>query len=91
VFIIWDKMFGTFTAETDDEPIRYGIVKQLGSFNLLWGIFHEWIAMISDVVRAPFRAKLGYLFGPPGWSHDGSRDTSDMIRARWQEQQNGCV
>ena len=89
VFIIWDKMFGTFTAETDDEPIRYGIVKQLGSFNLLWGIFHEWIAMISDIVRAPFRAKLGYLFGPPGWSHDGSRDTSDMIRARWQEQQNG--
>ena len=89
VFIIWDKMFGTFTAETDDEQIRYGIVKQLGSFNLLWGVFHEWIGMINDVVRAPFRAKLGYLFGPPGWSHDGSRDTSDMIRARWQEQQNG--
>ncbi|WP_147694455.1 sterol desaturase family protein, partial [Vogesella mureinivorans] len=30
VFIIWDKLFGTFTPEVDHEPIRYGIVKQLG-------------------------------------------------------------
>jgi sterol desaturase/sphingolipid hydroxylase (fatty acid hydroxylase superfamily) len=84
VFIIWDKMFGTFTPEVAGEPIRYGIVKQLGSFNLLWGVFHEWIGIGQDLFRAPFRAKLGYLFGPPGWSHDGSRDTSDMIRERWE-------
>ncbi|MDO9488768.1 MAG: sterol desaturase family protein, partial [Sphingomonadaceae bacterium] len=31
VFIIWDKMFGSFVPERDDEPVRYGIVKQLGS------------------------------------------------------------
>ena len=84
VFIIWDKMFGTFAPEVDDEPIRYGIVKQLGSFNLLWGVFHEWIGIARDLIRAPFGTKLGYLFGPPGWSHDGSRDTSEMIRARWE-------
>jgi sterol desaturase/sphingolipid hydroxylase (fatty acid hydroxylase superfamily) len=88
VFIIWDKMFGTFTPEVDNEPIRYGIVKQLGNFNLLWGIFHEWVGIFRDLIRAPFSAKLGYLFGPPGWSHDKSRDTSDMIRARWKEQQS---
>ncbi len=86
VFIVWDKMFGTFEAETDDETIRYGIVKQLGGFGLIWGVFHEWIAMARDVVRAPFGSKLGYLFGPPGWSHDGSRETSDELRARWREQ-----
>src|SRR3546814_17130516 len=28
VFIIWDKMFGSFVAERDDEPVRYGIVKK---------------------------------------------------------------
>ena len=89
VFIIWDKMFGTFIAEVDDEPIRYGIVKQLGSFNLIWGVFHEWVGIARDLIRAPFKAKLGYLFGPPGWSHDGSRDTSDMIRARWDATRDG--
>jgi sterol desaturase/sphingolipid hydroxylase (fatty acid hydroxylase superfamily) len=87
VFIIWDRMFGTFTPEVEEEPIRYGIIRQLGSFNLIWGIFHEWIGIARDLIRQPFRAKLGYLFGPPGWSNDGSRDTSDTIRVRWQEAQ----
>lgn len=89
VFIVWDRMFGSFTPEVDDEPIRYGIVKQLGTFNLLWSVFHEWIGIAKDLWSAPFTAKLGYLFGPPGWSHDGSRDTSDTIKARWREQQDG--
>jgi sterol desaturase/sphingolipid hydroxylase (fatty acid hydroxylase superfamily) len=89
VFIIWDKMFGTFTPEVEGEPIRYGIIKQLGNFNLLWGVFHEWVEIARDLVRAPFGSKLGYLFGPPGWSHDNSRETSDMIRARWEARENG--
>jgi sterol desaturase/sphingolipid hydroxylase (fatty acid hydroxylase superfamily) len=85
VFIIWDRMFGTFTQEVADEPIRYGIVKQLGSFNLFWVSFHEWIGIAHDLWSAPWRHKLGYVWRPPGWSHDGSRETSDMIRKKWQE------
>lgn len=87
VFIIWDRMFGTYTPELDAEPVRYGIVKQLGSFNLIWAAFHEWVGIAHDMWRSPWRAKLGYLFMPPGWSHDGSRDTSERIRARWQARQ----
>ncbi|WP_370177290.1 sterol desaturase family protein [Alteriqipengyuania sp.] len=89
VFIVWDKMFGTFEAErpSTEEPIRYGIVKQLGSFNLLWSVFHEWVGMLSDMWRAPWKHKLSYLLREPGWSHDNSRETSDMIRARWEAQQ----
>ncbi|MEO1968861.1 MAG: sterol desaturase family protein [Sphingomonadaceae bacterium] len=85
VFIVWDRLFGTFEPESDGERIRYGIVKQLGSFNLLWAVFHEWIGIAQDVWRAPWRHKLSYLLREPGWSHDGSRETSDMIRARWLE------
>lgn len=87
VFIVWDKLFGTFQPELESERIRYGIVKQLGSFNLLWVAFHEWIGIARDVWSAPWGNKLGYLWQPPGWSHDGSRDTSDDLRARWQELQ----
>lgn len=87
VFIVWDRMFGTFEPEVDDEKIRYGIVRQLGSFNLLWAVFHEWIGMAQDIWRAPWRFKLGYLLREPGWTHDGSRDTSDTIRARWLARQ----
>jgi sterol desaturase/sphingolipid hydroxylase (fatty acid hydroxylase superfamily) len=88
-FIIWDRMFGTFTEEVEGERIRYGIVKQLGSFNLIWAVFHEWIGIARDLWSAPWGTKLGYIWRPPGWSHDGSRDTSDSIKARWQEQQGG--
>ncbi len=87
VFIIWDRMFGTFTQEVKDEPIRYGIVKQLGTFNLLWSVFHEWVGIAQDVWTAPWRHKLGYIWRQPGWTHDGSRETSDTIRERWQEEQ----
>ncbi|MFN3819037.1 sterol desaturase family protein [Blastomonas sp.] len=88
VFIVWDKMFGTFVPERDDVRIQYGIVKQLGSFNLLWAAFHEWVGIARDMWSAPgLRNKLGYLLRPPGWSHDGSRETSDSIKAAWAARQ----
>ena len=81
ILIIWDRMFGTFQPELDEEPCRYGLVKNLATFNILRVAFHEWIATFQDVVRHP-RHALGYIFGPPGWSHDGTRETSAMIKAR---------
>jgi sterol desaturase/sphingolipid hydroxylase (fatty acid hydroxylase superfamily) len=83
VFIIWDKMFGSFVPERDDEPVRYGIVKQLGSFNILWAAVHEWVGIAKDVWHAPWKYKLSYMWREPGWSHDGSRATSAMIKERW--------
>jgi hypothetical protein len=63
--------------------VRYGIVKQLGSFNILWAAVHEWVGIAKDVWTAPWRHKLGYIWREPGWSHDGSRATSATIKARW--------
>ena len=85
--IVWDRLFGTFQPELGSERIRYGIVKQLGSFSLLWSVFHEWIGIVQDVRAAPWRHKFSYMWREPGWSHDGSRDTSDTIRTRWAAQQ----
>jgi sterol desaturase/sphingolipid hydroxylase (fatty acid hydroxylase superfamily) len=86
VFIIWDKWFGTFVEEDASEPPRYGIVKNLGTFNPIKVAFHEWIGIGTDLASArSLREFFGYLIGPPGWSPDGSRDTSETIRARWAE------
>jgi sterol desaturase/sphingolipid hydroxylase (fatty acid hydroxylase superfamily) len=90
VFIVWDKLFGSFEPERDDDPPRYGIVRQLGSFNILWAAFHEWVGIARDLWRAPgWRNKLGYAVREPGWSHDGSRETSDTIRAAWKATAKG--
>lgn len=80
IFIIWDRMFGTFEAET--EKVVYGLTKDIHTFNPIRIGFHEVVAIARDVARAPgLRAKLGYVFAPPGWSHDGSTKTARELRA----------
>ena len=84
--IIWDRLFGTFIPEDENERPRYGIIKNLGTFNPLVIAFHEWIGIGKDLLKArSFKDAAGYLFGPPGWSPDGSRMTSAMIKARWAQ------
>jgi sterol desaturase/sphingolipid hydroxylase (fatty acid hydroxylase superfamily) len=80
--IIWDKLFGTFQAEDEKDPVKYGLTKNLDSQNPVTLVFHEWKNIFSDLVgkRGPLRAKLMYVFGPPGWSHDGSTKTSKQLR-----------
>lgn len=83
IFIIWDKLFGSFVPEDKAEPCRYGIVKQIASFNPLIIAFHEWAGIFADLTHAKsLKARFMYVFGPPGWSEDGSRLTSRMIKDR---------
>ena len=90
VFIVWDKLFGTFVEERSDDRPRYGIVRNLASFSILWAATHEWIGIARDVWNAPgLRNKINYVICEPGWSHDGSRDTSSAIKARWAEKHAG--
>jgi sterol desaturase/sphingolipid hydroxylase (fatty acid hydroxylase superfamily) len=42
VFILWDRLFGTFKDERADVPCLYGITTGLKSFNPLWANFHFW-------------------------------------------------
>jgi sterol desaturase/sphingolipid hydroxylase (fatty acid hydroxylase superfamily) len=68
VFIIWDRMFGTFTPENTHKPISFGITKPIDQNNPLKVIFHEWFNIWKDVKHAStWRHKIMYIFGPPGW------------------------
>ena len=88
VFIIWDKMFGTFVAEDAREKCSYGLVRDLGTYNPLRVAFHEWIGIVQDLWHAKsWKDRALFLLAPPGWSPDGSRLTSDMIKARWRAAQ----
>lgn len=83
--IIWDKLFGTFQPELPAEnyqPIAYGLTKNIENPGPLSIVFHEWKQIWTDMTQPniPFKARLQYLFGPPGWSHDGSRKTSRQMR-----------
>ena len=81
VLIIWDRLFGTFAAEDEREPVRYGITRDLTTFNPLRIAVHEIVDIARDVRRArSLRSALGYLFLPPGWSPDGSTQTAAQLR-----------
>ncbi|WP_169542934.1 sterol desaturase family protein [Sneathiella aquimaris] len=81
--IIWDRMFGTFVPEDNAEPCRYGIVKQIASFNPIVIALHEWAGLFKDILSArSLKSFWMYIFGPPGWSPDGSRLTSKQIKEK---------
>ena len=80
VFIFWDRMFGTFQKE--EEKVIYGLTSNLDKpYHPVKTIFHEWFSIGSDLKKpSSLKAKFMYIFGPPGWSHDGSRKTSRQLR-----------
>lgn len=85
--IIWDKIFGTFQPELPAQtyqPIRYGLTSPPEKQTPVALVFHEWKSIWKDlrVKGLSVRQKWMYLFGPPGWSHDGSRLTSEQLRRR---------
>jgi sterol desaturase/sphingolipid hydroxylase (fatty acid hydroxylase superfamily) len=88
--IIWDKIFGTFQPELPEEEyevLKYGLTKNIEKHTPTNIIFHEWIQLWKDIRQDDigFKEKWNYIFGPPGWSHDGSRMTSEQLR---EEEQN---
>jgi sterol desaturase/sphingolipid hydroxylase (fatty acid hydroxylase superfamily) len=87
VFIIWDRLFGTFTEEMPHEVPHYGITKPLKKpFHPVHIVTHEWQEIGKDLRKSKaLKDKLKYLFNPPGWSHDGSTKTSKELQAEWRQ------
>ncbi len=81
LLIIWDRIFGTFQAELDDEEVHYGLVtdpENRGPINI---VFHEFKSIINDLKKTKnLKTRLKYIFFRPGWSHDGSKKTSVQLR-----------
>jgi sterol desaturase/sphingolipid hydroxylase (fatty acid hydroxylase superfamily) len=66
--IVFDKWFGTFEPERSEEPVRYGLVHDIKTFNLFTVIFHELIHLLKSAWNAPrWRDKFLWVFGPPEW------------------------
>jgi sterol desaturase/sphingolipid hydroxylase (fatty acid hydroxylase superfamily) len=65
VFIVWDRLFGTFEPET--EKAVYGLTKPLAKRGVLHASFNEWIAIFRDLRRArTWRGRRSVVFGRTG-------------------------
>ncbi|MFI5907231.1 sterol desaturase family protein [Dactylosporangium sp. NPDC051541] len=78
VFIIWDRMFGTFQPE--DEPVNYGLIHDIGTNNV-WTIFtHEYVGIFRDMRRARgLWSKLRVPIMPPGWQPEAARMSREAV------------
>jgi sterol desaturase/sphingolipid hydroxylase (fatty acid hydroxylase superfamily) len=87
ILIIWDRLFNTFKEE--DEPVKFGITKNIHTYNLLKITFHELKAMVKDIRRShKIGDKLRYLFLSPGWSHDGEDQRAEVLREKIASKSN---
>jgi alkylglycerol monooxygenase len=68
IFIIWDKLFGTFQEELDSEPPVYGITVPARTWNpIKINYQHIWL-MLKDTYRASNWAdRLKIWYGPTGY------------------------
>lgn len=67
LFILFDRLFGTFAGPPRDEPLRFGADDDQGPSRDPIGVqLVEWRRMAADLRRRPgIRARLAVLFGPP--------------------------
>lgn len=69
ILIVWDRLFGTFEREDDDEPVVYGLTKNIHTFDPVRVATHEHTAMLRAVARShSWPERLGYVLRGPGWS-----------------------
>ena len=87
IFIIWDRLFGTFELEVE-KPI-YGLTTNINTFNPIKVAFLEWFGLFKDVFssKTSLLNKLNYFLKPPGWKHDGTGTLSSDMRKEWELKQ----
>ena len=73
ILIVWDRLFGTFEPEV--RRIKYGLTKNIHTYNPVRIGYHEFADIARDVKGArSWRDRLGYVFRGPGWHPTPSRN-----------------
>lgn len=83
---MFDKMFGTWAELDDNIDVKYGVIHAPKSHNPFVILTHEYADIWRDVKNAKnLKEAFMYIFGPPGWSPDGSTLTVKQIQRKLKE------
>ena len=78
VFIIWDRMFGTYTARMPDVEPVYGTVSALQSWNPVWANFQIFATMVKDTIKTKkYSDKVKVWFSKTYWRPEDCIETKD--------------
>lgn len=68
VFVIWDRLFGSFQEELEDDPVIFGIRGAVKSWNPLWAILHVYQQLWFDAWHTKnYWHKFTLWFRRTGW------------------------
>ena len=82
VFIVWDRLFGSYQRELADEPCVYGIRGAIRSWNPLVALTHIYRDMLNDMLRTGSgRDRWRVLWARTGWQPED-------VRARWPREKS---
>jgi sterol desaturase/sphingolipid hydroxylase (fatty acid hydroxylase superfamily) len=86
ILVVYDRLFGTYVSECEDDPPRFGLVEPIVTNNPIRIALHEWMTIARDLRHAAgWRERWLALFGRPGWrpealrKHPAARAQADMI------------
>lgn len=76
ILIVWDRLFGTFRRE--GRRVRYGLTRNIDTFDPLRIATHEHVEMLRDVARSTsWRERLGHVLAHPGWGKERFRPAAE--------------
>jgi sterol desaturase/sphingolipid hydroxylase (fatty acid hydroxylase superfamily) len=68
ILIVWDRLFGTFQRE--EEPVVYGLTKNIGTYDPVRIAGHEYVDIVRDVSRSTtWHDRLSFVLRGPGWAY----------------------
>ena len=78
VFIIWDRMFGTYIAERSDIKPVYGTATPLSSWNPIWANFQVFSIMVKDTIKTKsWKNKIKVWFAKTYWRPEDCIEDKD--------------
>lgn len=73
VFVIWDRLFGTFVPEV--EQVRYGVIDPYQSWNAVAANFNVFSSLLRQAKTfSRLRDQFKLWFMPPGWDPAGPKE-----------------
>jgi hypothetical protein len=84
---LFDKMYGSHGHLDPKQEVKFGVIHPPESYNPLVIVSHEYKAIFKDMASTKnWKHKFMYLFGPPGWSPDGSTLTVRQMQRELKKQ-----
>ena len=82
MLILWDRMFGTFEDESDEEPVVFGVRKPLANWNPVWANLQVYDYLLFDARKTRrWRDKLAVWFGRTGWRPPDVEERFPRVRS----------